>query len=566
MGLKLTTERRTFLSGPARRTTPAAARIGTSRRTEDDGHETRRFQSAMPAPSDVKVTPQGVHRWLQDMNWDVDTRRAKYPTKYKFNPDTREQFKLIVREYSRMEEEKDKRQYGSLLDSLARLNAGGRVEPRWAEIMKIASPYLEIGEYGAMAASAALYDSVESSEQRNGYLAQVEDEVRHVNQLGYMSNYFASQYYDPSGFTDLRKTRFVSPLIAPDRNAVVDQFCAGDPVQMSLNLQLVAEAAFTNPLIVAMTELAAANGDEITPTIFLSIESDELRHMANGYQTVVSVIEDPDNMRYLQTDLENAFWIQHKFLTPFVGAVFEYGAVHRGQPWAKTWDRWIYEDWGGIWLGRLSRFGIESPRNLPDAKKDVVWGHHYAFAAAYALWPLLGIRTELPKGPDKDWFEHSYPGWYDEIGNVMEGWSEDAMEDPANHTLPIETFINSEVPIYFCRVCQMPTVLPTLYEGLTNVRIIEHGGRRHALCSQWCERMYLKEPERYTGQNFFELFDGWDMADIVRAGGLLRSDGRTLSSQPHLSSDRMWTIDDLAACRIGIKDPLTNDGVFAVKG
>jgi hypothetical protein len=32
-----------------------------------------------------------------------------------------------------METEKDDRQYGSLLDSLARLQAGGRIEPRWAE-------------------------------------------------------------------------------------------------------------------------------------------------------------------------------------------------------------------------------------------------------------------------------------------------------------------------------------------------------------------------------------------------------------------------------------------------
>src|SRR5206468_6871782 len=62
----------------------------------------------LSAPT-AKVTPQGVHQWLQEFGWDVDSRRAKYPTKYKFNKNTKEQFKLIVREYSRMEEEKDSR-------------------------------------------------------------------------------------------------------------------------------------------------------------------------------------------------------------------------------------------------------------------------------------------------------------------------------------------------------------------------------------------------------------------------------------------------------------------------
>jgi len=510
----------------------------------------------MLGATQVKVTPQGVHQWLCEMGWDFDTRRAKYPTKYKFNKTTKEQYKLIVREYSRMEEEKDSRQFGSLLDSLARLNAGSRVEPRWAEVMKLVSSFLEMGEYGGMGAAAALWDSVESPEQRNGYMAQVEDEVRHVTQCGYLQHYFATQWQDPAGFTDFRKFRFGHPFHGPDKNCVLDHALSGDPVQMSVNLQLVAEAAFTNPLIVQMCEVAAANGDEVTPTIFLSIESDELRHMANAYQTIVSVVDDADNMQYLQTDIDNAFWLNHKFITPFVGAAFDYFAKHKTEPWAKTWDKWIYEDWGGIWLGRLSRFGIETPAPLVDAKKDAYWAHHYAYASAWALWPLIGVRMELPTPPEADWLEHNYPGWYDEIGNIFEHWREDGYEDPANHMLGVDLFINGKIPVYICRVCQMPTIMPTFYDGLKNVRILEHNGRKHALCSQWCERMYLKEPERYTGQNFFELFDGWEMSQIVQASGMVRSDGKTLSSQPHLKSDRLWTVEDLRKCGIVIRDPL----------
>jgi methane monooxygenase component A alpha chain len=67
--------------------------------------------------------------------------------------------------------------------------------------------------------------------------------------------------------------------------------------------------------------------------------------------------------------------------------------------------------------------------------------------------------------------------------------------------------------------------------------------------------MYLQEPERYTGQNFLEIFDGWELSEIVRATGGVRSDGKTLVSQPHLNSERLWTLDDLAGCGVTVRDP-----------
>ena len=158
------------------------------------------------------------------MGWEVPGGRSKYPTKYQFDGGTREQFKLIVGEYCRMETEKDDRQYGSLLDSLARLQAGSRIEPRWAEAMKFVSSFLELGEYASIGGSAMLLDAVVSPEQRNGYLAQVEDEVRHTNQLGYLKKYFASQYYDPAGFTGARGHRHGNPLFWNNRQQACETF------------------------------------------------------------------------------------------------------------------------------------------------------------------------------------------------------------------------------------------------------------------------------------------------------------------------------------------------------
>ena len=101
----------------------------------------------------TSVGAQEVHKWMQSFNWDFKNNRTKYPTKYHMANDTKEQFKLIAKEYARMESVKDERQFGSLQDALTRMNAGNRVHPKWGETMKVASNFLEVGEYNAIAGS-----------------------------------------------------------------------------------------------------------------------------------------------------------------------------------------------------------------------------------------------------------------------------------------------------------------------------------------------------------------------------------------------------------------------------
>ncbi|QDF96990.1 methane monooxygenase [Azoarcus sp. DD4] len=508
---------------------------------------------AHPVPS--SVDPQEVHKWLQDFTWDFKAKSAKYPTKYDMDVNTREQFKLTAKEYARMESVKEERQYGTLLDGLDRLDAGNKVHPKWGEFMKLISNFLETGEYGAIAGSALLWDTAQSPEQKNGYLAQVIDEIRHVNQTAYVNYYYGKHYYDPAGHTNMRQLRAINPLYPGVKRAFGEGFLAGDAVESSINLQLVGEACFTNPLIVSLTEWAAANGDEITPTVFLSIETDELRHMANGYQTIVSIMNNPETMKYLQTDLDNAFWTQHKFLTPFVGAALEYGSKYKVEPWAKSWNRWVYEDWAGIWLGRLQQFGVKTPRCLADAKKDAVWSHHDLALLAYALWPLTGIRMELPDQQAMDWFEANYPGWYNHYGKIYEEWRALGFEDPKAGFCGALWMMEHGHGIFVDHTSGLP-FCPTLGKGALNPRFLEANGKRFAFSEPYGERMWLQEPERYEFQNFFEQFEGWELSDLVKAAGGVRSDGKTLMAQPHLRDTDMWTLDDLKRINLTIPDPM----------
>jgi methane monooxygenase component A alpha chain len=511
--------------------------------------------SANRAP--INVGAQEVHKWMQTFNWDFKENSTKYPTKYKMANDTKEQFKLIAKEYARMESVKDERQFGTLLDGIARLDGGNRVHPRWGEAMKVVSNFLEVGEYNAIAATAMLWDSATASEQKNGYLAQTMDEIRHTHQCGFVNYYFSKHYHDPAGHNDARRTRSIGPLWKGMKRVFADGFISGDAVECSVSLQLVGEACFTNPLIVAVTEWASANGDEVTPTVFLSIETDELRHMANGYQTIVSIANDPAAQKYLNTDLNNAFWTQQKFFTPALGFLFEYGSKFKVEPWVKTWNRWVYEDWGGIWIGRLGKYGIKSPASLRDAKQDAYWAHHDLALIAYATWPLGFFRLSLPDAEDMAWFEANYPGWHAHYGVIYEEWKRLGCEDPKSGFLPMQWLAERGHTVYIDRVSQVP-FCPSLAKGAGSLRVHELNGKKHSFTDNWGERMFLSEPERYECQNILEQYEGREISEVVLEGMGVRADGKTLISQPHVNGENLWTIDDLKRANCVFVDPVAD--------
>jgi methane monooxygenase component A alpha chain len=72
---------------------------------------------------------------MQSFNLEFSKNKTKYPTKYHMANDTEEQFKLIAKEYARMESAKDERQFGTLLDGMTRLGAGNRMHPKWGETL-----------------------------------------------------------------------------------------------------------------------------------------------------------------------------------------------------------------------------------------------------------------------------------------------------------------------------------------------------------------------------------------------------------------------------------------------
>jgi len=501
----------------------------------------------------VSVSIQHQHEKIKSFDWEPSYfhRDAIYPTRYKIPPKTKDPFRTLVREYVSMEEEKDDRQYGALEDALSRMNNSSKAEPRMMEVMKPVLAIVDYGEYAAMKCTAMLVDTVSNPELRQGYLAQMIDEVRHVNQEAYLMRYFAKHAPDPAGFNSGFQMRARDPIGRAGR-ACFESFMNNDPIANALNLQVVAETAYTNPLFVALTELAAANGDQATPSVFLSVQSDEARHMANGYSTLAAVLTEPDNLPMLQQDFEDAFWRQHAFLDPFEGAIYDYFSKVRMKSYKEYWDQWIWEDWAGAYIERLEPFGLRMPPRVHDAKRHVEWGGHTAAMVSAALWPVHAWRSDYMVEEDFEWLEQKYPGWETHYSAFWTAYRE--MADPRQGHLALELF-PSMPPL--CRVCHMPAVMPR--PDINDIRLsVDSAGQRHAFCSGGCQDIFRHGPERYQGETWWEVYDGMELARYIEESGLLRSDGRTLMGQPHVHTDErwLWTIDDIRRTGIVIQDPL----------
>ena len=514
----------------------------------------------MPANSSRTTSVAAVHAKAKSLGWDAASRGRPYPTKYTIPRTAKDPFRHLLSEYYAMERAKDHQQYGVLEAAHPRIANGPQPDLRWMEILKALLGFAINGEYVAMKSMAMLIDAIPNAELRGGYLAQMLDETRHVNIEKQLLRHLAKVAPDPAGYNGALRFRAADPVLRAGR-ALFETFLANDPVTCALGLQVITETAYTNPLFVATTEIAAANGDPTTPSIFLSIQSDEARHMANGYATLAAVLSEPANLPMVQRDLDLCFWRQHAFLDPFLSVVYDYFSSVRLRSYREYWEEWIWHDWVGAYMDRLLPYGVFRPDNAEDARANVCWAGHELAAVSAALWPVHFWRTDPMTDADFAWFEDKYPGWWARHGAFWTAYAE--MSDPREGALALGLL--GDLPLT-CRVCHMPA--REVAGTVLSPRVVADGaGTRHALCSEPCEAIFAAEPHRYTGRTWSEVNDGVELSEYIVREGLVRADGRTLIAQPHLSTDpdRLWRVADIRRLGVEIRDPLARVPASAVR-
>ncbi|MFY9468953.1 MAG: hypothetical protein WAP37_02415 [Solirubrobacterales bacterium] len=491
-----------------------------------------------------------THDRIAHLGWDPTYHEpaVRYPSRYRFPKNAKDPMKHVMREYLPMELEKDERVYGSH-DAALRADMTSKTHERWLEVLKPFVTVTNYAEVGAGRCMSMLIDAVPNNELRNGYHVQFVDEIRHTGMQMSLARWYAKHVPDPAGWNVAQQAFPRDPITVGGLN-MISHFIVGDPIQCAFTLQVVAETAFTNVAFVALPDVAARNGDFTLPSTYLSVQSDEARHISNGYATLLTVLQDDHNAPLIERDLQQAWWINHAFLDVFAGGIMEYFSKDRSDPesYLDKWDRWIRDDWYRAYVLKLGKLGLNVPPDIFDRARDrLVRGViHKNVMFAFSAWMLHFWRFDPLDERDFEWFENQYPGWYDEYGMFWEAYRE--LQDPKDQALLLSGFMAEAPP--FCWTCTMACVFD---EDATH-RVV--GDRTRFYCSKECLWLDESNPGRYQGdRNYFDRYHGMELSEVVSDLGFVRRDGKTLLAQPHLKDDDRWTLDDIRSIGLEITSP-----------
>ena len=224
----------------------------------------------------------------------------------------------------------------------------------------------------------------------------------------------------------------------------------------------MAETAFTNTLFVAMPAEAAANGDFLLPTVFHSVQSDESRHISNGYATLLMALSDESNHQLLERDLRYAWWNNHRVVDAAIGTFIEYGTKDRRkdrESYAEMWRRWIYDDYYRSYLVPLEKYGLVIPHDLIEEAWNQIWNKGYVHEVAQFFatgWLANYWRIDPMTDKDFEWFEYKYPGWYDKYGKWWENYNRLSM--PNGHHPIVAENVDYVYP-HRCWTCMVPCLV-----------------------------------------------------------------------------------------------------------
>src|SRR3981189_3100932 len=319
-----------------------------------------------------------AHKKIQELSWKPTfaSPAKKYKTDYSFDKaPQKDPLRQILRSYFPMQEEKEHRVLGAVGGAI-RGNMFRQVQERWMEWQKLFLSIIPFPEISAARAMPMAIGAVPNPELHNGLAIPMGDEVRPSTIQMNLKRLYMNHYIDPAGF-DISEKAFSNCYAGTIGRQFGEGFITGDAITAAnVYLTIVAETASTNVLFVAMPGEAAATGDYLLPTVFHSGQSDESRHISNGYSIILMALSDERNRELLERDLRYAWWNNHAVVDAAVGPFIEDGTKDRRperDSYAEMWRRWLYDDYYRSYALPPEEYAMAVPHDLVEEAWNRLW-------------------------------------------------------------------------------------------------------------------------------------------------------------------------------------------------
>jgi toluene monooxygenase system protein A len=139
----------------------------------------------------------------------------------------------------------------------------------------------------------------------------------------------------------------------------------------------------------------------------------------------------------------------------------------------------------------LADFGLERPWYWDTFLASLDVYHHMVYASAYTYRATVWFDLPMPSPEERAWLRAKYPTTWPMFGPIWERLDERWRTSGPD----MEWYTHGTTPVTFCDLCELVLCGGTT-EGNT-ARTLEHAGRKLIFCSDPCEWIFRREPERY---------------------------------------------------------------------
>lgn len=437
-------------------------------------------------------------RWLdlaRKLDWDYSyvPERELFPEEVSGRPwlpreawaEWDEPYRTSYAEYVATQRTKE-RAVAAVRDAVGRADDLQGLDPAWKSGLKLHAATLPLAEFAAVIGNLRAARFGRDSAWRTMAAFGALDETRHA-QIPLLL--FHDLVRRDVQFDWTHRFFHTNDWVAIAARHLADELLLGaDPLEFAVATNFVFETGFTNLQFVGLASVARAAGDRMFEKMIQSIQTDEARHAQIGPATLrVLVKHDPARAQAL---LDKWFWRTWLFFAVVTGFTLDYltPLKSRSRSFKEFMEEWILAQFDRS----IAEVGLRRPWYWDTFVASLETYHHRVFASAYTHRATVWFDVPLPGPAERAWLREKYPRTWDGLDPVWERitrrWAACGPE--------VEWYTHGATPVAFCDLCQL--VLCGGAGDENSARTLERGGRTYIFCSEPCQWIFEREPERYA--------------------------------------------------------------------